>query len=278
MAPGRMNPPDPGLADLQRHFQAWLTAIPGAVAPAVTGPDRRQVYADAYQSRLLEALGHDFPALRVELGPDAFAAIGRDYIAAHPSTVRSIRWFGAALPAFLRTAHPSPDGRAWADLAAFEWTLGEAFDAPGATVLGDEDLRSLDPGAWTGLGFGFHPTVRRLDTATDAVGRWQRCLGLTPGGPGPSGGPYHWLVWRRDLAVLFRAAGPDEAAAVDGLLAGQTLTMAAAGLAERAGAEQGPGLLAAWLRQWLQEGLLTRAILADPGAGQAPPITTGANS
>ena len=139
------------LADLQRAFQDYLLARSDGFAGAVRDTrkaDRHAllgVYRDAYALRLIEVLTNDYPGLMAMAGPADFDRMARAYIAAHPSHHPSVRWFGARLADFLAGTAPYSGLAAAAEMARFEWALGEAFDAPDDTPIQAADLMALPP-------------------------------------------------------------------------------------------------------------------------------------
>ena len=121
------------------------------------------LYLMAYRARLLSALRDNFPVLHRALGDEAFAELASDYIDAHPSRFRSIRWFGDELTAFLdagpeRLPHP-----ALADVARMDWAIRGAFDAAGALPLTLADLAELAPEQWPQRRFALLPSLRLVD-------------------------------------------------------------------------------------------------------------------
>ena len=58
----------------------------------------------------------------------------RSFIAAHPSVHRSIRWYGSELADFLIDRPPFAEQPILSELARFEWTLAEVFDAADASA------------------------------------------------------------------------------------------------------------------------------------------------
>src|SRR5215467_6901805 len=68
--------------------------------------ERVHVYVEGYRLRLLEVLEDNFPGLHGLLGDEQFDRMGRAYIAAHPSTHPSVRWFSQHLPEFLNGTEP----------------------------------------------------------------------------------------------------------------------------------------------------------------------------
>ncbi|MGH8175819.1 MAG: HvfC/BufC family peptide modification chaperone, partial [Steroidobacter sp.] len=160
------------LVQLQRQFQQHLLAADPAIAGSINESEqipatvRLAIYSEAYRLRLMDALASNFPRLQQLLGQTEFAAIACTYIDSHPSTFRSIRWFGAALPACLEISHAE---RPWlADLASWEWRIATAFDASDMASIGPEALGQVPPDRWPGLQFEFHRSLQRVLVKTNA--------------------------------------------------------------------------------------------------------------
>lgn len=261
------------LSDLQRAVQDHILAggaAPEALLAAVAPPAdvRWRIYAEGYRLRLVEALAAQYPVLATRLGPEIFTSLVVDFVEATPSVHRSIRDYGSELEAFFADRTNGVEDRMLGELAAFEWRLAGAFDAPQATATAPADLAGVQPADWATLAFEAVPSVRRLRTLTNAVAVW-RALKATSDAPAseaalPPSLPVaetidavEWLIYRRELAVEFRSLAPDEAAAFDLLTGGTTFGDLCGALAE-AGSES-PALQAAgWLKGWLTEGVLLR--------------------
>lgn len=216
---------------------------------------RLEIYADAYRLRLIEALATDFPALQTLVGEERFATLGRAYIDAHPSEHFSLRYFGRHMHRFLATALPSEP---WlAELAAFEWALGEAFDAADGSALTAERVGAVPPTEWPGMRLCLHPSVRRLDLRWNVPRIWQAVdqqespeIGM------PQEHEISWLVWRRDLRVYYRSLGEDEAWALEQAAAGRTFGELCEGLCTWFSEAEVPAHAAGLLKGWVTEGLL----------------------
>src|SRR4030065_594600 len=109
----------------------------------VSAEERLAIYANAYRLRLLEALGTDYPGLHTVLGDDEFDAMGRAYIAAHPSPYFSLRWFGDRMSESLRTTAPYEKYPVFTEMAAFQWAQSDAFDAAHSAVASINDLAAI---------------------------------------------------------------------------------------------------------------------------------------
>jgi len=139
------------LTGTQARFQAYVLAGDGAIVTDIAGADdafrrtRLDIYYNAYRLRLAEALATDYEILKAYIGDEVFDAIVGDYIDAHPSVFRNVRWFGGHLADFLRGGPRYAGQPILADLARFEWTLGLAFDAADTAALRCEDVSAVPP-------------------------------------------------------------------------------------------------------------------------------------
>jgi hypothetical protein len=167
------------LRRLQEDFQGYLLTLDVRMYPHVLGSaqvsveERLAIYANAYRLRLLEALGTDYPGLHAILGDDEFDAMGRAYIAAHPSPYFSLRWFGDRMSDFLSITAPYSKYPVFSEMAAFEWAKSDAFDAADSEVAGIHDMAAIPPDAWPGLRFVPHPSLRRLDLRWNVPLAWK---------------------------------------------------------------------------------------------------------
>lgn len=253
------------LVALQAEFAAWMRGTPepaNALRARVLDTEKAdrdtllQVYRDAYALRLIEALTTDFPGLLAMAGPAEFDMMARAYIAAHPSRHPSVRWFGRDLAEFLAVTPPFSATAAAADMARFEWALGEVFDAADAEPLTFEQLAGAPPQAWASLRLSFVPALRSLALSHQVPQALQRRDEVPPGEldvPAESG-TVDWLIWRpaADSDAQFRSMAPDEAAALDAARGGASFPEICAvlsGYAEsaEAAAERAAGLLRVWL-------------------------------
>ncbi len=247
----------PGLIDLQTRFQAFIlqeAESPPAGLQAVGAT----VYSEAYVLRLTEALVNDYPVLQQLLGETGFAGMARTYALASPSRHFSVRWFGQHLARYLRTTSPYAAEPYLGELAAFEWLMGEAFDAANAPTIGAEQLGAIPAADWPDLTLAFHPSLRRLDVQHDVLAIWQsRGSELATDPQGASRLPMHVAVWRRGLEVYFRPLVPGEALSLDALLDGETFAAACEQLAADVSSGDDPAIrIVGWLRQWLADGLI----------------------
>ncbi|MBN2700910.1 MAG: DNA-binding domain-containing protein [Methylohalobius sp. ZOD2] len=247
----------PDLATVQRRLR---NAVMGREdkPPFLTGAgagERLAVYRNAYRVRLTEALAVDYPMLARWLGEARFAQLAEDYIANYPSDVRSIRWVGRHLTKFLRAAEPWRERPELAEMAAFEWALGLAFDCADADPLAPEALVRIPPEQWPRLRFQLHPSVQLLQLAYSVPSIWKALQAeseLPPYRPNR----VSWLIWRQGLRQFFRSLAEPEAHALRAIQTGHPLAEVCAELARWDCCPDAAQEAARLLRQWLAAGVI----------------------
>lgn len=254
----------PELASLQRAFQACLLGQSDSLlALLADGPnvDRRtrvDVYREGYALRLVEALEADFPGLLAIAGRQAFDTLARAYIAAHPSRHASVRWFGRHLGAYLAANPPWSASPALAEMAHFEWALGEAWDAPDAPSVPVSALLALPVDAWETLSFAAISSLRTLTLRFDVPQAWQQRGQAEPRGLEvmAASRPVAWVVWRDDAKVQYRALESDEADVLCGLIAGESFPQLCERLTAFGDEAETVARAAGLLRAWVEAGMV----------------------
>ncbi len=251
------------LLDQQRQPPAFIVDTSG-----VSSRERFAVYSEAYSLRLIEALSADYPVSRDYLGDHGFDGMARAYIHARPSGQFSIRWFGRHLPSFLAETQPYDRQTEVQELAAFEWALSEAFDAPDSIPVGYQQLAGIAPEHWPELRLQFHPSMRRIDLRCNAAQVWQASNQQEPL-PALSAtiDRQSWIIWRQDLKLLFRSLSIQEAAALDAFKQGQCFAEACESLCAWLEEEQVAVSAAGFLQAWLRDGWIAGVKLTDGRTG-----------
>lgn len=212
---------------------------------------RLDIYHHAYRARLQEALGSVFERTWAYVGDDDFAVACTRYIETHPSIWRNLRDYGADFPAALRES--MPDDPEVAELAAMDWNLHCAFDAPNVALLDHAALAALNDDDWVSARFVFHPSVSIAVFEWNVLEVWHALdQEKTPPPASRLARPTGHLFWRRELASRFRSLADAEYAALRDLAAGTPF----ATVCERSTPEQA----GAWLRDWIHEEVLSDVI------------------
>ena len=252
------------LGALQRAFQDYLLGHRDDFRHAMRdgGTACRDtllaVYRDGYALRLIEALATDYPGLLAMAGPADFDRMARAYIARHPSRHPSIRWYGRGLADFLAATPPFDGTPAAAEMARFEWALGEAFDAADVTPVAAETLMALPTEAWETLRFTVLPSLRRVTLAFEVPQAWQR-RGAVEAGTlevvrAPQ--PLTWAIWRPDTVSHFRSLAHDEAAMLGALVEGRSFPELCEAIADHVAEEQPVARAASLLRVLVDDGII----------------------
>ena len=253
----------PALRDLQAAFWRSIAATPGHATPdpellrvvraggRLSAADRVDVYAGMYVWRLVEALAEDFPKVAAALGPEAFGAVVREYLAVHPSTEPSVRHLGSSLPGFLAGREPG-----WlADLARLEWARLDVFDAPDAVPLSLEELRLVPPEEWPDLRLAPVPALARLVTGWPVHELWSDAS--RPVEPARTA----LRIWRDGFLVYQAPMDGAEEAALTSLVAGEPFAAVCEAVGDAADA-------ASLLLRWIADGIVLRpSTSGDPKLG-----------
>lgn len=246
---------------LQRDFQNYLhfgdLDIEQAIVntPLASAKTRLQIYRDAYQARLEEAMASNFPHLRTCLGNEVFHQMSLDYLASYPSTYRSIRWYGDKLASFLASYYREPF---IAELAQFEWNMTLAFDAAESPVFQLDQMAAIPTELWESMILKAHPSLNRMNFLWNVVDLWEA---LANGQELPTMNkslkPSPWVLWRHEYMNRFYLLADDEAWALDNTLKGLSFGEFCEGLFQWHD-EDAIGMRAAsLLKNWIQSGFIT---------------------
>lgn len=214
---------------------------------------RLAIYANMYFFRILDSLKEDFPTVLKTVGVDRFHNLVTDYLVKHPSKYWTLRNVGKALPTFLKRHHLLRTWPFLSELAQFEWTLLDVFDAANVVLLSREKLSNLKAAQWENLKLQVVPAFRILKSAwpVDQMRQTKRKKTFIQRTKKD-----HLIVWRWDLKVYYRLAHSLEARLLkkmcNGVLFSEICTLAA----QTSGMDQAITSIHKLLEQWLKEGLL----------------------
>lgn len=247
------------------QFQQFVLSGQSDIASSIISTEkvkadkRLNIYRDAYKLRLIECLTTNFPGVHLYLGTQEFEKLCAAYIAAHPSTYKSIRWYGDALAHFIKH-HYTQDAAYLAELTDFEWKVGLAFDAADEEVIQVEAMAQVPPEDWAGLQFIPHPSLHRMNYFWNVVPVWQA---LTHEQTLPEIEQKQqakaWVLWRApDYQVKFKHLSDQEAWAIDVMIQGLSFGELCEGLCNWFDAEEVGMHAATYLKSWITNGLLVR--------------------
>lgn len=251
------------LMRLQKQMQSYLlfehAEIQDSIVqtPSVSADLRLIIYKDAYKLRLIESLTANFPYLYAYLGAEQFNKVADAYIFAHPSTYRSIRWYGDVFPKFINEFHSQHPYLA--ELAEFEWLMTLAFDAADAKVLLVEEMMNFEPAAWPNLQFRLHPSVQRINNFWNAIALWDALANeIELPKMQKSAQTKAWVLWRTpDFRLSFSSLSEEETWALDSLAQGMSFGMICEGLCEWILPDEVGMRAASFLKGWIEKGMLS---------------------
>ena len=280
-----------GLLEVQRFLADSLRrdapiaddpVLAAATRAHVAGNDRlspaeqADIYREQFWLRHVEALTEDYPGLRVVMGEEAFDALLRAYLHAHPPRTPSLRDLGADLVPFAE-AWPGfpPERRVLAlDMLRYEHAFIDLFDGADVPPLDARKLAALGEGADRArivlhpllallrLGYPVHHyrlAIVGLDTPMGA--ETPASVDPTNAGAAPSTAApplpeprsLCLALYREGRSIKYEEAEPEAFALLEALRAGEPLGAAcdrvAAGMDEAA-AEAFGGKVGAWFQRW----------------------------
>src|SRR5688572_15141967 len=237
---------------------------PGAaVLPSkqLTSVERLEIYAHMYYARLIEVMEAEYPTLRQILGPHAFAAACRRFVAKHPSRSRTLGSLSARFPDFLARTLPRTNRNMLAvDVARIERAMEDVFDAPRAEPMTGAEFAVLGAGDWDRVTLRVTPALRLLKLrypANDFMNAARR--GERPRVPRPRA--TFAIVFRRGFQVMRRDQEPEQFKLLEALAAGRPLAAAVRTCIRGRGAASADRVakrLGRWFEEWAGAHLFVR--------------------
>lgn len=258
------------LLQLQEQFQAFLLTGKQGINESIVATEwvpvetRLAIYRDGYKLRLIESLTTNFPGLHLYLGTEEFEHLCSAYIDLHPSTYRSIRWYGNVLHYFISDYYEKKYPYLM-ELAEFEWNMTLAFDAADECRVQIQDMAVVPPESWAGLQFTIHPSVQRMNYFWNAIPLWQSLVhdqDLPELENSSHAKP--WVIWRApDYTIQFYSMSEEEAWALDAMIQGLSFGELCEGLCQWVEEEQVGMRAASFLKGWIQNGMLSTLLISD---------------
>ena len=249
---------------LQADFQTALLqdqpAAPGLLSPR--GDTRFEVYRQAYRARLRAALRDNYEVLPLVMGDDVFDELAHAYIAAHPSSHDSLRWFGHQFASFMAANDALVPHPAMVDLVRLEWALRHAFDAADAAPLDAAELAALPVQDWPDLHLVLHPSVQVLSLKWAVGPVWHALKNGQDDVPAPAALAHHVLVWREGLQTRWQSLTEVQTLFMHGLQAAHSFGEICAALAQLQGEDTAASEAVTVLRELLGNGVIAGLTVA----------------
>ena len=252
------------LQNLQSAFKRYLLEENNSIAAQIistttlSSDERLAIYGNAYSARLIETLANDYSALNYLLGTEEFNHLSLAYIKAFPSTNSSLRWFGQHLPQFLADHENYSCTPYLAELAKFEWTFIDTFDAQDATVATIEDAANIPPESWPGLHMTLHPSAHWMNCSWNCLALWQAMKNESePPKPELMVTQVSYLIWRKGTNTQYRSLHEMEAAVLSLVAKQAEFTELCNALTQWINMEETALQAASYFKTWLTEGLIS---------------------
>jgi hypothetical protein len=166
----------PRLSEIQEAFAAFLLSEPGAPAPASLRAALKghaesglKVYKNNVMSRLIEALGESYPAVKRLVGHAFFRFAAQSYMALDPPRVPMLLAYGTGFADFLAHLPQAACVPYLPDVARLERLYLEAYHAPEAEPLTAPAARWADERARGTL----HPSARLMASPFPVSRIWE---------------------------------------------------------------------------------------------------------
>lgn len=225
---------------------------------------RTSIYYDAYRLRLAEILMSDFPGLYALVGDEQFEKLCQKYIKTYPSNHFSARYFGRFMMVFLRTNSPYKEQTILADIANFEWMVGEVLDAENADVFSLEQLQEISPTHWPSMTIKLHPSFRTTQLTWNAPKFWTAVKAeIDPDDPTQYSEPISWILWRKGIEVYYRSLKKDENWVLQAVLESKNFSEICEGLCEWIEPEEVAACVVGFLQNWLLDEMITSVEYSD---------------
>lgn len=218
----------------------------------LTSVERLEIYAYMYYARLVEVMQGEYPTTRQILGPHAFAAACRRFVAKNPSRTRTLNSLSVKFPDFLAKTLPKTNRNGLAvDVARIERAMEDVFDAPRAEPMTAAQFAALGADPTGKAKLRVTPALRMLKLrypANDFMTAVRR--GEKPRIPRPR--ETRVIVFRRGFQVFRRDQEPEQWKLLALLVAGKPLAAAVRTSVRGggAGAERVAKRLGRWFEEW----------------------------
>ncbi len=261
------------LANVQQWMLGAITRSPSdtplstnVLLPSqrLSAEERLRVYQSAYLARLGECLRGEFPAVVAAVGDDTFNEFAVAYIERYPPGSYTLGELGRRFPEFLEELRPpktddAPDfGDFLVDLARYERTIAEAFDAEGPETdctPPEERMAVRDPAEFAAGRIEFYPCVRLL-RCDFPVHEYRSAVRRDESPPLPEPGATHVLIARQEFIVRRWVIPAWQSAVLERLLSGETIAEALATIID----ETTPDAIESVFREWTSRQLIRRWI------------------
>lgn len=223
----------PTLREVQAAFaQGLLTGKPDQVLPFLAADtdiapaDRLDIYRNTFIGTLVGALRITYPAVERLVGEAFFEGAATHFARGHVPQAAHLNSYGGEFGEFLAGFAPAASLSYLPDVARLEWAVSCAANAPDAVPLDPAALGQLSETEQGRVRFRPHPSVQIVHLAYDADRIRKAVIDKNEAemaGLSPDPAPFWLIAHRKDLDVVMRRLGDEEARLSQALMAGQPL-------------------------------------------------------
>ena len=254
----------PQLPDLQTQFIDYLTGKTDnfkqhvAEQGSVDISTRLNIYQNAYQLRLKDALETDHEILGIYLGDELFDQMAAGYIETFPSQHSSLRNFGDNLPDYLKSSLPFSEHPVLTEIAAFERRLLDVFDAAESDRLTISALQQLPPVNWPTMKLRFHASVQLFLADWNSVECWKAIKEQHDPPQATLQTNSNWLLWRGNQRVSeFRPLEIEEFEYLSLMIEGQPFANLCELILSRHDTSEVSSIGLQYLSRWFEQGIIS---------------------
>jgi Putative DNA-binding domain len=192
------------LANLQQVLQTHIMGEDVQILNELVVPtkgtidERLEVYSNAYDWRLIDALHQEYGLLAKLIGDEAFTELAEAFIDTYPSQFYSIAKFSEPLAQFLSEDSAYSKQPHLSELVKLIKALIISLEAADAPYLNFEALANMAEQNWPSLCFKFHPSVQYFCFNYNSYAIWQ-ALVQEKSMPTMQMLKNHCVVWRKGL-------------------------------------------------------------------------------
>ncbi|MEN9450443.1 MAG: hypothetical protein RJA83_1057 [Pseudomonadota bacterium] len=185
---------------LQTHVMGENAQILNQLVLPIRGTihERLEVYSNAYDWRLIDALYQEYGLLAKLVGDEAFTELAEAFIDAYPSQFYSIAKFSEPLAQFLREDEVYSEQAHLSEIAQLIKALITSLEAADAPCLNFAALANVVEQNWPSLCFKFHPSVQYFNFNYNSYAIW-KALVQEKSIPEVLKTNSHCVVWRKGL-------------------------------------------------------------------------------
>lgn len=252
---------DPNPTGLPERYQSPQASGYSLVSKSLdhSVENRLSVYAEGYFFRLLESLETDFKRLRLLMGELEFQLLISEYLKVYPSTNFNIGEVGLQLPQFFKLNN---DNECWCEAAEFDLKILQVFYTVDGPTLDPKSFETLSEEDWENLRLEIDLSVKLLTSCWPLEKFWGLDFPSAPFQKAEN--QKNYLLWRKHYRVEFKEMTALEAAALNQLMAGKSLSQTIENLDETFSQLSMPEHLSQQVMEffgrWISDGIISSLI------------------